>query len=223
MKNIFVSFFFLLFIGNVNAQMFFKAGAGIRSMHMDALDIIVDSYNDSRTWLDQKMPHISYTYGYTVGFGGIDEKREFALYHIGNWRTVTASGTPPGNGLYAERTLHLQYNQFQMPIIWYPKEGHIGIGGSVDVGYLRFKTKVTGQTEYSDVQDVLKVGSSLLLKYITSKEEPAFSLTLSLHMPYFASSFYSLDYTLNPVDSYYNGEKGNPVQIGLTAEYYFIK
>ncbi|MFM7022249.1 MAG: hypothetical protein ACKOXB_04670 [Flavobacteriales bacterium] len=222
MKKNFVFFLLVVFLGNVQAQGFIKAGWGIRSMHMEALDIVINSYNDSRTWLDEKMPYINYTNGYSIGFGFMSEKREFSLSHIGNWRTVSASGIQPANSTFAQRDLYLRYNQFQMPIIWYPSGGKLGIGASVDVGYLRFKTKLTGQNEYDAVQKDLKVGSSLLLKFITSKEKPGLSFTLSLHTPYFATDFYTLDTKLNPVDSYYTGEKGNPVQIGFTMEYYLI-
>ncbi|PLX07495.1 MAG: hypothetical protein C0596_11225 [Marinilabiliales bacterium] len=125
------------------AQDFNYISIGYRSsiIPMSNFNDLIDTYNNTRSFLDNEMEHIWYMHGPAVGWGINFYDYTIGISWEGKRQVVSSGGTPPG-GVYTTRDLKLRYNQlsfdFMVAIDYYH-----AVGISYDLGIMRSLTRTS--------------------------------------------------------------------------------
>jgi hypothetical protein len=129
---------------------YLRIGYCANHYNMKNYNAMIDRYNVTRPWLDQKMPHMSWMFGPEIAFGGRVESTGGEIYYRSAWGTVQASGSPTSGAPVATRYLRAKDTYFGVEgfvrII-----GRVAISIAAEASMFKTKTKVDdGDYEITD-------------------------------------------------------------------------
>ncbi len=132
---------------SVSAQLsYFTLGYGGNILNLSGINEVVDNYNSSRLWLDDEMKNFKYLDGIAISLGREINHVWVDLEYETRSKKRTASGTDL-YGFYNSRDLKLKNNTIAITIggTGGNKSG-IGLGLRTEIGMVRLKTRVYGES-----------------------------------------------------------------------------
>ena len=224
-------FMFLIASMVARAQMgFFGGGANLSLAKSDALDFIVQRYNETRTdcnifCLSGQMEDFRNISGMCFGLGWVTGGgMAFDFTWSGRNDVVHAEGTPPGFS-EQQRDVKLRANSFDLGIGYTSPEGTVrpGILVSTDLGAVKTFTRAGDKTnissvEYENTMDDLSLGFTLSgnLYFVFGDGGIGFMLRPYYQFAVFDTDFYDLNAAINSA-TYINDDLES--QIGRLSNY----
>lgn len=117
----------------------------------DSLNYVVDRYNDTRSYLDKKMDHFNILDGLNLGFSFVNYKGAFGMDLTWRGTKHSAEGTD-ATGMLQQRDIKVNFNTFGMTGGYVLDMGGnpLILGGRVDFGSFKVKTRVAPKEEIKD-------------------------------------------------------------------------
>lgn len=187
---------------------------------------LIDNYNNSRDYLDNKMNHIWYMHGPAVGWGINFYDYTLGISWEGKSMTVSSGGTPPG-GVYTTRDLKLRYNQLSFDLMIAIEYYH-AVGLSFDLGVMRSLTRTSlDETDKFTSLEHYNLNAVTLFGHIgfSVNDFGGFLLKPYVQIPFKKFNFRKTVNTLDAANSLnYSPDdyEIRPINFGLTVAWRFI-
>jgi hypothetical protein len=215
-------FLCLLLVTPASAQFYYYLGGGYNGSVVEnsGMNFVIDRYNNTRSWLDKEMEHITFQHGLSFSAGIVIAGLLMDINYVGRGGSSDASGN---NG---SRELEHSNNSwdFSFAAIVHSEEYfNLGLGLTVDIGTTFTRTKNNTQTDWTEADDLL-VGSTFFTQFffLFSKES---QIGLSIR-PYYQLWYLDADYSdvnkaINPQtygNDSYDDVKGKPDNFGVVVQ-----
>lgn len=199
--------FCLLATSAIFAQKSYTISAGLTASKLGqgATKEIISRYNETRSWLDNKMGGTNPFTGYVFS-AGVDKGNYTFLISANLQRaTVKAGGTPPG-GTFGERELRVKSSFWSANGLWdfgsmWDKDYGLGINLGIAIGGGDYSTRTTGESEFKKINMTGYDGSGIFLglfyeHYLIGDAEQGIGLRIT---PYYRGSFGLISHDMTPL------------------------